>query len=397
MLLGGGRAENSATDRTTPKIEDELHVNLWEDGSEPVLDLGLMIHDWTKLDAIQVDLPWKVEPKDVSDLGVRLNSEKAVAAVFNEVVEYSGRADQSYASISFHQHRQIGTERGKEALKEFTLLRLSSKAFRTNHSVAADRTTSTQLRVAIPKALPLSAGDKTPQCIYVRFRIRGVPKAVYASEFKQQDRNLLSSSTETRIIDFRINVRRGVPDEVLSADEGVAFPNFKKIHFFLTVHRSEICEFQSQSFVGCRSLVDEDEWAEYIRDKSSAGFLRQNSMRDYLGYQWTAKADAESSKPRRGVKDLLVLGRFYRHRSSFLYIIRFLILGVVFGMIGNGLWDVVKPEDNLDIVDRVGKHVDAIAVMSAFLTGAFFIVFLDKMLNMPRVCFYILRKIFLRN
>src|SRR5258706_8610981 len=82
-------------------VLDQLHVNLWEVGSDSILDLGIMISDWSNVCAVQIDLPWSIERQQIMDLGSRLNSEKTIAAIFNEVVHYDGCADLNFAKISF--------------------------------------------------------------------------------------------------------------------------------------------------------------------------------------------------------------------------------------------------------------------------------------------------------
>jgi hypothetical protein len=327
--VGGGVPIESVSEQAL----DQLHVNLWEVNGSSVLDIGLMIHSWQIISAVQVDLPWKVSAQDVSDLGGRLNSEKTIAAIFNEVVQYNGSADQNYAEVSFRPGDHVGLDPSRSRNHgHFALLRLSTKAYTVSPVHSADGRVSSQLRVSLPAQIPSLKAER----VYIRFRVRNVPSSVYCSIFPQRDRHLLSSSTETRIIDFRINVRRGVPEEILTSDDEVWFPKFKKIHFFLTTERSQICEFESQNFVGCRSLFDEDIWNEYLKSRPTAAV--QDSVRNYLGYQWTAVTNSE-----KAVKDLVVLGRFSRHQSNWAYIARFILLGLLFGMIGNALWDVLKP------------------------------------------------------
>lgn len=312
---------------------DQLHVNLWEVNGSSVLDIGVMINEWRSISSVQVDLPWKVKELDVSDLGSRLNSEKTIAAVFNEIVHYNGSADLNYADVSFRPSDYSGSNPSNENNHgHFGLLRLSAKSYTSTNVHSSDGTFSTQLRISLPREVP-GLGHKR---VYIRFRIRNVPRSAYCSVFPQRDRNLLSSSTETRIVDFRINVRRGVPEEILTSDDEVWFPQFKKIHFFLTTERSQTCEFESQNFVGCRSLFDEDVWNEYLKDRAASSV--KDSVGNYLGYQWTA-VDKENA----AVKDLVVLGRFSRHQTNWAYIARFVLLGLLFGMVGNALWDVLKP------------------------------------------------------
>jgi len=106
------------------RLRDELHINIWEVGKKPAgpfMDIGVMISDRQSTGFIQVDLPWEVSKKDISDLGAKLNGEKSVAAIFNEVVHYDGFAEGNFANISFRKD-------GKDE-KPFSLLRLNSEFF----------------------------------------------------------------------------------------------------------------------------------------------------------------------------------------------------------------------------------------------------------------------------
>ena len=340
--------DRRVTDADTHR--DELHVNLWELKKEPFLDVGIMIAKWRECGAVQIDVPWEVSSRQVGDIGALLNSEKAVAAVFNEVVDYRGRAGQAYAEISFQQ--QPG---GTGKPDSFLLLRLNSSQIDVRLLTLSDGSVCSRITLRIPE----EELGTTQERIYLRFRIRGIPKDVYSTTFDQRDRNLLSSSTETRIIDFRINVRRGIPDEVLASNGRSWFPEFRKIHFFLTVARAEICEFQNKDFVGCRSLVDEREWTQYALSQDDSISTRSSTVKDYLGYQWTAKGDA-----RKCAKDLLILGRFTSHRSNIIQIIRFVVLVVLFGMIGGGLWDVIKPHVTDSIAKRLTDNTNSLEILA---------------------------------
>lgn len=329
---------------TEDSFEGDLHVNLWEIGKECFMDIGVMIENRDAISAVQIDVPWELKSRDVSDLGARLNGEKSVAAIFNEIVHYDGYADGNFANIKFR--------RDNDDYHPFTLLRLNSKFFEIQPLYLSGDTQATQLIVKLP---PRTA-DQVPECVYIRLRLRRVPREVYTSVFYQKDRSLLSSSTETRIVDFRINVRRGVPDELLTTDDGVTFPRFGKIHCFLTTERSDDCVFQSTNFKGARSLVDEDVWNEYIKRDAKDGISKTTSVRNYLGYQWTESAKTKIRKkgePRPGVKDLVVLGRFSKTTSGISYILRFLALGLIFGTSGSALWNLLAPDNDRSMFAKI--------------------------------------------
>lgn len=332
--LRGRRLSNEAVRKKNGELwerelEDELHVNLWETGRDrisPFMDVGVMIGQRDEYCAVVVDFPWKVELKDVSDLGARLNGEKSVAAIFNEVVHYDGFAEGNFANISFRKD-------GKDE-KPFSLIRLNSQLFKVDSIFLSDESQCTRLTITLPSRPALVKDEDKRNSAYIRFRIRNIPPTVYSMNFLQKDRALISSNTETRIIDFRINVLRGVPEELLSGNGKLKFPKFKRIHCFLTTIRDEVCVSDTDDYKGYRSLMDEEVWNEYIRLDSSVGVSDENSVRNYLGYQWTASREGET------VKDLIVLGRFSKVRSDYASIARFISLVVIFGLSGSAVWDI---------------------------------------------------------
>ncbi|KAF6687867.1 hypothetical protein HFD98_21265 [Pseudomonas sp. EKM23D] len=351
------------------RLRDELHINIWEVGKKPAgpfMDIGVMISDRQNTGFIQVDLPWEVSKKDISDLGAKLNGEKSVAAIFNEVVHYDGFAEGNFANISFRKD-------GKDQ-KPFSLLRLNSELFKIEYVNLSNGTTSSRLLVEIPRTHPSTLSPDRRISAYVRFRIRNVPKEIYTSTFSQKDRTLISSRTEMRIVDFRINVRRGVPEELLSGSETVDFPQFERIHCFLTTDRSEDCSSQGKTYNGYRSLMDEDVWNEYIRLDHRERISEENSVSNYLGHQWTASDD-------RGVKDLIVLGRFSKNKSGLLLMTRFVLLGILFGATGNGLWEYFpKCMSNYSCDDCVTSA----SKMAAFIIIGVFLMLIEPAIDMTK-------------
>jgi hypothetical protein len=327
--IRGRRSRKKISELWERELEDELHVNLWETGRDrlsPFMDVGVMIGQRKEYCAVVVDFPWKVELKDVSDLGARLNGEKSVAAIFNEVVHYDGFAEGNFANISFRKD-------GKDE-KPFSLIRLNTQLFKVDSIFLSDESQCTRLTITLPGRPAFVKKEDQRKSAYIRFRIRNIPPTVYSMNFTQKDRALISSNTETRIIDFRINVLRGVPEELLSGNERLKFPKFKRIHCFLTTIRDEICVSDTQDYKGYRSLMDEEVWNEYIRLDSSVGVSDESSVRNYLGYQWTASREGAT------VKDLIVLGRFSKVRSDYVSIARFISLVLIFGVAGSAVWDI---------------------------------------------------------
>lgn len=325
-------------DNTPPRLhevilDDELHVNLWEIGASnpsPFMDIGVMIHDHENIDEVVVDLPWVADKKDINDLGSKLNGEKSVATIFNEVVHYDGFAEGNFANISFR--------RNSIDEKPFSLFRLNSQSFKVEEINLSNETSSSRLIIKLPRYSEDISIEDRRKSAYIRFRIRKVPHTVYTVNFVQTDKALISSNIETRIIDFRINVLRGVPEELMHGNDNLKFPQkLKRIHCFLTTIRNEECVSVSKYYNGYRSLVDEDIWNEYIKLDNSPSSKELNSVKDYLGYQWTVK-----SENKENIKDLIVLGRFSKKTSNIRSILRFIAVVILLGAMGSGIWEILS-------------------------------------------------------
>ncbi|KQT42611.1 MULTISPECIES: hypothetical protein [unclassified Methylophilus] len=317
---------------------DELHINLWEIG-KPFIDMGLMISQWKEIDSIEITIPWRLDDSNVYDLGTSLNSEQSIAAIFNESVQYNGRADTNIALVHLLKNAEDIANQSTAIQNKFLLLRLAPQDITISYTNLSTKDEITNLKIKIPALKPYEIYKENIDRLYVRFRIINIPRNFYQSIFCQPDSNILSSYVSTRIVDFRINVRRGIPKELLINSDKVIFPPLKKIHFFLTINRNQECIFQGQNFVGCRSLTDEEIWNYYVESHSDSDKDVRDSVRNYLGYQWTKSNIQDENYP---VKDLVALGRFSETSSGILHICRFIFLGLGFGMAGNGLWEILS-------------------------------------------------------
>jgi len=345
---------NDAPETTDVLPEDELHVNLWEVARRRFIDLGVMISQPAEITTLQVDLPWEINHTKVFDLGSRLVGEKIIAAIFNDVVQYRGSNDQMFAQVTFP---------NAITPRSFVLARLSSQDFISEQVVLSDGSRTTRLKVRVP---PLPNFSTSSSALYIRFRIIDVPEENYTSVFSQKDRNLLSSSLETRIVDFRINVRRGTPDDILTSQTNLRFPRWKKIHVFMTLDRTREMTFSNEKFVDCRSLEDEAVWNSYIAlDTSVTG--SEGSVSDYLGYQWTSKSEGNSP-----AKDLVALVRFSKVTSSKAYVLRFILLALILGAGGNGVWNIAE-EIVPKILPSTSKNWAILGILAVFFTAIIYV------------------------
>src|SRR5450830_1073793 len=205
QLAADSTQENQVTATTA-----ELHANLWEFEKSQFLDIGIMVDNPDRLKKIVIQVPWKLTKGSLGDLGGRLiANQPLIAAVFNENFKIQSDANAKFCIC-------------QGAKNSFSITKL------TTHEVVVKDNTSSTAEVTDIEIRPASTGNTGLH--YFRIRIQDIPKNLYASEFKQGDRFLLSSWIDTQLVDFRINVKRGVPDELLTSP-GLEWFKFTKMHF----------------------------------------------------------------------------------------------------------------------------------------------------------------------
>ncbi|MFV8671604.1 hypothetical protein ACNRC9_21715 [Ralstonia pseudosolanacearum] len=349
----------SISDDKNKRPGDQLHVNLWDMAGRQYLDIGVMVSNPSATKEVWVDIPWKLNEESVIDLGAKLDGEKMITAIFNELAEYTGESEKEYANV------KLELNNGEE--RHFFVVRLARRHF--NFEYQPMPIGSTRIKIGWPSRE--DEGVSPTKALYLRIRVRSVPPDVFFSTFRQRDRNLLSSTTITRLFDFRVNVRRGIPDEILLGEQRLQFPQFEKIHLFAIVDRGIELAFHSGNFKGSRSLEDEGIWNSYLDlTKNKKRQRYPDTVRDYLGYQWTAsgKTSQNAQKKRaEPAKDLVALGRFAHVVSSRWNNGRFMIVVILLGACGSALWDLCKAVFWSDD-DRPGAPVTLhIALRLAFL------------------------------
>lgn len=308
----------------------EIHFNIWERGQkkeEAFLDIGLMLYPGDPAERIEIFLPWEFDASSIEDLSTRILGPNGVSAVFNEAWTSSAgvnspggfvtRNDGTVFTIVPYDYPQIGKRNHKNGF-------LHSIVFDVAKIAAMSTTASRNSRT-------------TPDRMYVRVRVKNVPKSFYRVGINQGDAFGGGALYTTEIIDFRLNVRRGVPPAIESFLNG-RFIEFSKVQLFLMKSRDQDIVFEDKLFRACRSLEDENFWAEYILPMNSPHAEVEQSRKHVqgsLGYQWRKTPDAGTL----GVNEFGTLARFKSFRVNLKTASVFFALALLVGVIGNGAYD----------------------------------------------------------
>jgi hypothetical protein len=309
----------------------EIHFNIWEGkGMDPFLDIGVMLDINDPAERIEIFLPWGIAAGDIEDLSPRILGPNGVSAVFNEAWTSSGanncpggyvtRTDGSIFSIVPYDRPIVETR---------------------NHSLGTLRSIVLDVTGLRAISAVTTAGAQRPAVkMYVRIRVKKVPPKFYQVGIDQGDVLGGSLLNRTEIIDFRMNVRRGVPAAIESFLRG-RFIEFSKVQLFLMKSRDEDIVFEDKLFKACRSLEDEKFWAEYILPygaSSSASEKSRKRVQRSLGYQWTKIPVTSQTE----FSEFGMLARFKSFRTKKRTIGLFVVLALVLGAAGNGVYDLGK-------------------------------------------------------
>lgn len=310
----------------------EIHFNIWEEGTgtEPFLDIGVMLAIDDPAEHIELFLPWLLDAAKIEDLSSRILAANGVSAIFNEAWTsstttnsaggYVTRTDGSVFAIVPYDQPVIGHRH--HHLGDFYSIVLDVAQIRATTSATVANTA------------------RPPDQMYVRIRIKNVPLPFYQVGMDQGDALGGGVRNRTEIIDFRMNVRRGVPAGIESILNG-RFLEFSKVHLFLMKSRDEDIVFEDKLFKACRSLEDERFWAEYILPfPSSAEAVRKSlkQVQGSLGYQWRKTPERGQSS----VREFGMLARFKSYKIRKMAVALFIVLALVLGAMGNGLYDLGK-------------------------------------------------------
>lgn len=328
----------------------EIHFNIWEENATAAfLDIGLMVSTSDPAERFEIFLPWAVLKSDIEDLSPRLLVHNGVSAVFNEAWASSTAPNVLGGLVT-------RTDGSVFAVVPYDKPEIAQRS----HNLGTLNSIVLQLG-ALKAAATAVGGIKAPKQMYVRFRVKKVPPSFYRVGFDQGDALGGGALTRTEIIDFRLNVRRGVPVGIEQFLVG-RFLDFSKVQLFLMKSRNQDIVFEDKLFKACRSLEDEAYWAEYIlpirpSEKALKKSLRQ--VKGSLGYQWKKTPDSAQSV----VSEFGMLARFKSFHMRKRTAVLFLLVALVVGVAGNTVYDllakpyvvgpILSPNDEAHVAEQV--------------------------------------------
>lgn len=314
----------------------DLHVNIWEGpsgkdvhGSKfPFLDIGLMIpkDTYSMVDSVSFIFPEKVTRDNIEDLSTVLKENEAINAIFNEIGNVTD------TNSGFLVHNEIDKDKTFCILKIKDALEVESKKEENHKERTVIKLKISSLQEILDKHICCIEEYKDLSRMYIRFRIKSISPNIYKLEFIPKDKVLQSSWKTEQIIDFRFNVKRGLPLDIIGTKNNINMMKFNKIHLFLMKPVQDEIKFEDKNFKSCRSLENETFWDNYIKIKDNTK-ENKDYIRRCLGYQWSAKKRDEVD-----IEEFSVLARFQITKFT---IKRYLFIMLIAGMTGSFLANIV--------------------------------------------------------
>jgi hypothetical protein len=309
----------------------EIHFNIWEEGTgtDPFLDIGVMLAVNDPAEQIEIFLPWKLEPNNIEDLCLRILAPNALSAIFNEAWTSSATSHNPGGYVT-------RTDGSIFTIVPYNLPKIEQRQHNSGilHSIVFNVAQLFSLSKATTETL-----TNQPEQMYIRIRVKNVPQKFYQVGIDQGDAFGGGTLNRTEIIDFRLNVRRGAPPAIESFLHG-RFIKFSKVQLFLMKSRDQDIVFEDKLFKACRSLEDEKFWAGYILPTGATEATLEKSRKQVqwsLGYQW--KKTVENNQP---ISEFGMLARFKSFKMRKGKLAFYIFLALCLGVLGNGTYDLLK-------------------------------------------------------
>lgn len=307
----------------------ELHFNLWKlrneswklwksrneswksnkiENSNMFLDIGIKVKDIGDIKKICIFIPFSVTDKNIEDMGIKMkDNRKLINGIFNDDCEINHNGSKNAVTIS--------RNNGNDIIKIHTL----DYEYQKNITVELKENGSI-ICIDTEKDTTEDNNEDKKYSDYYRFRIKGKSIHDFGNIKKNADNPFKTSYESNHIIDFRVNEKRALPENLNMLLQKEKLFNIKVIHFLLLTDTSYKLACTGLNYT-MRALED-DLWKDYIDRKYDNGSL--------VGYHWK-----ESSEGENGVENFNSYIRIKEIKINFITIIIYVLGVIIIGSINS--------------------------------------------------------------
>lgn len=331
----------------SPKFD--LHVNFWslEDIKtssgvrEPYLDIGIKIENYKQLECLTFFCPFEVDAKEIEDLSEKMSLKDNANIIFNDDCEIETK--DNYTIVQMPDEQRLLAFPLFTGMKGICTVEKSTECGETR--IVFDFQKFHEYVREVDKLKDL-------EIIYIRFRIKDVELRdhIYFDN-EPLNKSFESAFSGTRIIDFKVNEKRNIPDSIrteiiVNREKWVEFGN---IHFLAMMPSSYNLTPLCEERMTCREL-EQELWDDYLGTKIDF------SKGHVLAYHWRKKATEEKT-----IEDFSCLMKVDYSKTKLVTIIAYALSVVALGMVGSLLANIWK--------GNIGFGIAAVLLLVAVAIG----------------------------
>lgn len=311
------------------KISIELHFNLWKlkklssrqnkDKSNIFLDIGIKVKNITNVDKINIFIPFQVN--SIEDIGMKMkDNRKLINGIFNDDCEIRKSNSKNGVTISRNNDQDI--------IKIHTLDSQYQKNYEINKH--DDGTIISIITEKYRKEDDVSD--------YFRFRIK-IKNINKFGKLKRDKYNFFKPSYEiNHIIDFRVNEKRALPENLNMLLHQEKLFKIEVIHFLLLMDTDYRLACTGLDY-SMRALED-NLWSEYLDNEYETECL--------VGYHWKQKVNLDKGdEDKNGIENFNSYIRIKESKVNLWTIIMYLVIVLILGIIGSLVASFWEEQDNL--------------------------------------------------
>ncbi len=299
----------------------ELHFNLWKlknkiskiykkENSNMFLDIGIKVENIDDIEKVHIFIPFPVTSENIEDMGIKMkDNRKLINGIFNDDCEIKHNGSKNGVTIS--------RDNGNDVIKIHTL----DYEYQKNISVEL-KDNGSIISIDTKK----DKRDKK-ESSYYRFRIKGKPINDFGKTKEDLDNPFKTSYESNHIIDFRVNEKRALPENLNMLLQKEKLFNIKVIHFLLLMDISYKLACTGLDY-SMRALED-NLWSEYLDNEYETGCL--------VGYHWKSKVNEID----KGIENFNSYIRIKEVKINIItiliYVLGVMIIGVITSLIAGYL------------------------------------------------------------
>ncbi|MDG0806816.1 hypothetical protein PO856_004105 [Pectobacterium brasiliense] len=294
------------------------------------LDVGVKFTKTQKEQIINIFFPFNIQPRDYdSQLGLKVaNDVLLLSTIFNSEVQSIAFKDNLYhhSDVNFLN----ASENKDDRVRFYTNIDLQEDENNPLGSGVRLHDVNDEGSILSFPLKNFRLDDDIDGYFRFRLILDPISKKALSTYYVPSDSFMLTTEESMEIIDFRVNEIRNTPENVnsLQTFRGV----LKRVHFFIIREVKSEYVMSDKSYHRSR-LLEGDLWKKYLQSHHIKPIKDVPKM---LIFHWKS---GESSKT---LENFSAFAKFRHTRRSLWIILRSIVIGLVFSIFANWLYDLIK-------------------------------------------------------